>query len=173
VLGDTENLTEERVDEVLSKFLKDFKEGSLETKGWSCLMAAYRVSKAALNAYTRIVAKNYPSFRVNCLCPGLVKTDGNTAGILTIDEGAESVVRLASYCPTMVLQASSLTGMRCRVSFGWSCLMAAYRVSKAALNAYTRIVAKNYPSFRVNCLCSGLVKTDANTIGILTIDEDA
>ena len=95
MLGDTENLTEERVDDVLSKFLKDFKEDSLETRGWSCLMAAYRVSKAALNAYTRIVAKNYPSFRINCLCPGLVKTDGNTAGILTIDEGAESVVRLA------------------------------------------------------------------------------
>jgi (+)-neomenthol dehydrogenase len=48
----------------------------------------------ALNAYTRIVAKNYPSFRVNCLCPDLVKTDANTAGILKIDEDAENVVRL-------------------------------------------------------------------------------
>jgi (+)-neomenthol dehydrogenase len=46
VLGDAENLTEERVDEVLGKFLKDFKDGPLETKGWSCLMAAYRVSNA-------------------------------------------------------------------------------------------------------------------------------
>jgi (+)-neomenthol dehydrogenase len=46
MLGDVENLTEKRVDEVLSKILKYFKEGSLETKGWSCLMATYRVSKA-------------------------------------------------------------------------------------------------------------------------------
>ena len=42
MLGDTENLTEEKVDEVLSKFLKDFKEGSLETNGWYCLMAVKR-----------------------------------------------------------------------------------------------------------------------------------
>jgi len=96
VLGDAESLTEERVDEVLSEFLKDFKEGSLETKGWPGLMPAYRVSKAAQNAYTRIVAKKYPSFRVNCLCPGFVKTDINhNTGYLTIDEGAEGAVRLA------------------------------------------------------------------------------
>ncbi|XP_062155639.1 (+)-neomenthol dehydrogenase-like [Alnus glutinosa] len=96
VLGDAESLTEERVDEVLSEFLQDFKEGSLETKGWHGLMLAYRVSKAAQNAYTRIVAKKYPSFRVNCLCPGFVKTDMNhNTGYLTIDEGAEGAVRLA------------------------------------------------------------------------------
>jgi hypothetical protein len=32
VLSDAENLTEERVDEVLSEFLNDFKEDMLETK---------------------------------------------------------------------------------------------------------------------------------------------
>nr|POE56967.1 (+)-neomenthol dehydrogenase [Quercus suber] len=32
VLGNAEILTEERVDEVLNEYLKDFKEGSLETK---------------------------------------------------------------------------------------------------------------------------------------------
>ncbi|GLT53853.1 hypothetical protein SLA2020_270930 [Shorea laevis] len=96
VLSDAESLTEERVDEVLSEFLKDFKEGSLESKGWPVLMPAYRVSKAAQNAYTRIVAKKYPSFRVNCLCPGFVKTDINyNTGFLTIDEGAEGAVKLA------------------------------------------------------------------------------
>jgi len=96
VLSDVESLTEERVDEVLSEFLKDFKEGSLESKGWPSFMPAYRVSKAAQSAYTRIVAKKYPSFRVNCLCPGFVKTDINyNTGFLTIDEGAESAVKLA------------------------------------------------------------------------------
>lgn len=32
VLSDAENLTEEKIDEVLSEFLKDFKEDMLETK---------------------------------------------------------------------------------------------------------------------------------------------
>ena len=50
VLSDAENLTEERVDEVLNQFLKDFEEGLLEAKNWSAFYAAYTVSKAALNA---------------------------------------------------------------------------------------------------------------------------
>ncbi|KAG5037023.1 hypothetical protein GLYMA_07G073900v4 [Glycine max] len=96
VLSDVENLTEEKIDDILNEFLKDFKEGSLETKGWPLAMPAYSVSKAALNAFTRILAKNYPSFYINALCPGYVKTDINSnTGFLTPDEGAEAAVRLA------------------------------------------------------------------------------
>lgn len=96
VLCDGENLTEEKVDEVLEEFLKDFKEDSLEAKGWPTFLSAYTVSKAAMNAYTRIIAKKYPSFCVNCVCPGYVKTDINrNTGILTVEEGAASPVRLA------------------------------------------------------------------------------
>ncbi|KAL4621857.1 hypothetical protein ACB092_06G258800 [Castanea dentata] len=96
VLGNVESLTEERVDEVLNEYLKDFKEGSLETRGWPRYTSAYIISKASVNAYTRIVAKKFPSFRVNCLCPGYVKSDINqNTGYLTTDEGAESVVKLA------------------------------------------------------------------------------
>ncbi|KAL4621858.1 hypothetical protein ACB092_06G258900 [Castanea dentata] len=57
VLTDAESLTEEKLDEVLSELLKDFKEGSLEAKGWPAYTSAYIVSKAVLNAYTRILAK--------------------------------------------------------------------------------------------------------------------
>lgn len=93
VLGYAERLTEERVDEVLGEYLKDFKEERLESNGWP---TAYNVSKAAVSAYTRVVAKKYPSFRVNCVCPGYVKTDMNHhTGFLTVEEGAESPVRLA------------------------------------------------------------------------------
>jgi len=97
VLSDAESLTEERIDAVLSQFLEDFKQGLVETKGcWPPFFLVYSVSKAALNAYTRILAKKYPSFCINCVCPGYVKTDINcNSGILTIEEGAESVVRLA------------------------------------------------------------------------------
>ncbi|KAJ4726980.1 (+)-neomenthol dehydrogenase [Melia azedarach] len=98
VLSDVENLTEERVDEVLREYLNDFKEGSRETKGWPALMSAYIVSKAAMNAYTRILAKKYPKFSINCVCPGYVKTDINySTGILTVEEGADAPVSLALF----------------------------------------------------------------------------
>ncbi|QCE12266.1 neomenthol dehydrogenase [Vigna unguiculata] len=94
VLSDVESLTEEKVDEVVKKFLNDFKEGSLETNGWP-RPSAYIVSKAALTAYTRALAKKHPSFCINAVCPGFVKTDLNfNRGYLGVDEGAESVVRL-------------------------------------------------------------------------------
>ncbi|MED6187435.1 (+)-neomenthol dehydrogenase [Stylosanthes scabra] len=96
ILSDDESLTEEKIDEVLNQFLKDFKEGSLETKGWPPSFSAYIVSKAALNAYTRVLAKKYPSLCINAVCPGYVKTDINfNLGHLSVDEGAESAVRLA------------------------------------------------------------------------------
>ncbi|KAG6663450.1 short-chain dehydrogenase/reductase 2b-like isoform X2 [Carya illinoinensis] len=96
VFGDFENLTEEKLDEIVKEFLKDFKEGSLEAKGWPTFLSAYTISKVAMNAYTRILAQKYPSFCINCVCPGYVKTDinGNT-GILPVEEGAASPVRLA------------------------------------------------------------------------------
>ncbi|KAK7349545.1 hypothetical protein VNO77_06993 [Canavalia gladiata] len=96
VLSDADNLTEERVDEVLKEFLKDFKEGSLESKGWPRNAGVYMVTKAALNAYTRILAKKYPTFSVNSVCPGFVKTNLNSNnGILPVEDGAATPVRVA------------------------------------------------------------------------------
>ncbi|KAM5555203.1 hypothetical protein ABKV19_023213 [Rosa sericea] len=96
IFTDVENLREESVDEVLTEFLKDYKEGSLESKGWPSSMSGYTVAKTALNAYTRILAKKYPGFRVNCVCPGYVKTDLNfNAGVVPVEEGAANSVRLA------------------------------------------------------------------------------
>ncbi|KAL3743482.1 hypothetical protein ACJRO7_018733 [Eucalyptus globulus] len=96
VFSNAENLTEEKMDEVLKEFLEDFKKGSLKTRGWPTQLSAYAVSKVALNAYTRIIAANYPTFRINCVCPGFVKTDINcNSGFLTPEEGAEGPVSLA------------------------------------------------------------------------------
>ncbi|MCL7039251.1 hypothetical protein MKW94_020382 [Papaver nudicaule] len=96
MLSDVDGLTEDRIDEVVKTFLNDHKEGCLEAKGWPTLLSAYTISKASVNAYTRILAKKYPSFRINCVCPGFVKTDMNfNSGILTVEEGAKSPVRLA------------------------------------------------------------------------------
>ncbi|KAK6285617.1 hypothetical protein POUND7_011796 [Theobroma cacao] len=88
--------TEEKLDELLSEFLKDFKEGSLESKGWPTCISAYTVSKVAMNAYTRILARRYPKFSINCVCPGFVKTDLSfNTGKLTVEEGAATPVKLA------------------------------------------------------------------------------
>nr|XP_048333844.1 (+)-neomenthol dehydrogenase-like isoform X1 [Ziziphus jujuba var. spinosa] len=96
IFSDVESLTEERIDEVLREFLKDFKEASLECKNWPTSTSAYIVSKAAVNAYTRILAKKFPSFRINCVCPGYVKSDMNfNTGTLSVEEGAASPVKLA------------------------------------------------------------------------------
>ncbi|KAJ4726976.1 (+)-neomenthol dehydrogenase [Melia azedarach] len=96
VLSDVENLKEEKVEEVLNKYANDFKEGSPATKGWPASLSAYVTSKAALNAYTRILARKYPNFLINCVCPGYVKTDMTfNNGPLTIEDAAEGPVWLA------------------------------------------------------------------------------
>jgi len=96
VFSDVDTFTEERIDELLNVFLKDFKEDSLETKGWPASLSAYALSKAAMNAHTRILAKKHPNFCINCICPGFVKTDmSNNTGTLSVDEAAEYPVKLA------------------------------------------------------------------------------
>ncbi|XP_062226254.1 (+)-neomenthol dehydrogenase-like [Phragmites australis] len=95
-LNDVVNLTEERLDELLDMFLEDFKAGAVEARGWPAAFAAYKVAKAALNAYSRILATKQPALRVNCVHPGYVKTDMTIhSGLLTPEEGASNVVKVA------------------------------------------------------------------------------
>ena len=56
-LGDVDNLTVEKVDKLAEEFLEYVKQDLIESKGWPVNMSSYIVSKAALNAYTRILAK--------------------------------------------------------------------------------------------------------------------
>ncbi|OMP00429.1 Short-chain dehydrogenase/reductase SDR [Corchorus olitorius] len=88
--------TEDKLDGLILEFLKDFKENSLESKGWPPFLAAYTVSKVAMNVYTRILANKYPKFSINCVCPGFVKTDMNfNTGTQSVEEGAATPVKLA------------------------------------------------------------------------------
>ncbi|KAG2288079.1 hypothetical protein Bca52824_047683 [Brassica carinata] len=96
ILSDAENLTEERIDEVIDQLLNEFKDGVIKTKDWSKVMAAYVVFKASLNGYTRILAKKHPEIRVNSVCPGVVRTDMTfNIGDFSVEEGASCPVRLA------------------------------------------------------------------------------
>ncbi|KAF5460703.1 hypothetical protein F2P56_020553 [Juglans regia] len=118
-LEDVEELTEEKVDKVVEGYLEDVKENLVDdklinnvhcsfsqgihyssqatkTKGWPTNHHAYSVSKAALNAYTRALAKNYPNIAINSVHPGHVKTDmSHESGVFIVEEGAKGPVMLA------------------------------------------------------------------------------
>ena len=98
-LGDVDSLTEEKVDKVAEGFLEDVKENLIETNSWPVNFSAYFVSKALLNAYTRILARMYPKIAINAVHPGFVITDFNhnahNPGALTVEEGAKGPVMLA------------------------------------------------------------------------------
>jgi len=71
--------------------------GISEMGGWS---PGYRVSKAALNAMTRILATELKDagFRVNSACPGFVNTDmgGPMGATKPVEDGAAGIVWLAT-----------------------------------------------------------------------------
>ncbi|XP_011028496.1 PREDICTED: (+)-neomenthol dehydrogenase-like isoform X2 [Populus euphratica] len=95
-LGDVDVVTEEKVEKLVEDFLEDVKSDLVETKRWPTLFSAYIVSKAALNAYTRILAKKYPKIATNAVCPGFTSTDINdSTGIFTTEEAARGPVMLA------------------------------------------------------------------------------
>jgi NAD(P)-dependent dehydrogenase (short-subunit alcohol dehydrogenase family) len=64
----------------------------------------YGPSKAALNALTRLFARELPAARVNAVCPGWVRTDmGGPGAPRSVEQGAASVLwacRLAADGPT-------------------------------------------------------------------------
>ena len=70
--------------------------GQLSTMGG--YTPAYAISKAALNALTRVVAAEAgPAVKVNAVCPGWVRTDmGGPHASRSVAEGADSIVWLAT-----------------------------------------------------------------------------
>lgn len=63
-------------------------------KGWP---DAYSVSKAALNALTRIWARDFPQLRVVSVCPGWVRTRmGGRGATRSVEEGASGIVWAAT-----------------------------------------------------------------------------
>lgn len=68
----------------------------MESKGWPINYSAYIVSKATLNAFTRILAKKYTTIVISSVNPGYTSTDLNhNSGVLSVEEGAKGPVMLA------------------------------------------------------------------------------
>jgi carbonyl reductase 1 len=80
---------------LVSEFEAAVRAGQHEAQGWPS--SAYRVSKAALNALTRILARQSSRLHINAVCPGWVKTDMGGAGASrTVEQGARGIVWAAT-----------------------------------------------------------------------------
>jgi NAD(P)-dependent dehydrogenase (short-subunit alcohol dehydrogenase family) len=88
-------LTLETLDELVQGFLRKVRDGG-DLGGWP--RNAYRVSKVALNAYTRLLAPDLPTGqRVNAICPGWVRTRmGGSSASRTVEKGASGIVWAAT-----------------------------------------------------------------------------
>ena len=90
-------LTRDRLVLLMRSFVEDVEQGRHAEAGWPS--SAYRVSKAGLNALTRLLARELASrrVRVNAVCPGWVRTDmGGPHASRSVEEGAASIVAVAA-----------------------------------------------------------------------------
>ncbi|MCA9665952.1 MAG: SDR family NAD(P)-dependent oxidoreductase [Myxococcales bacterium] len=93
-----DDITRADVAALCDEFIAAVQAGEHARRGWPT--SAYRVSKAALNALTRIIAREQPALRVNAVCPGWVRTEMGGAGAERgVDEGARSVLWAATLPP--------------------------------------------------------------------------
>ena len=86
--------------ELLQGFVEDVRSGQYARKGWPA--SAYRVTKAGLNALTRLLAEEYrpDGLRVNAVCPGWVRTRmGGSHAPVSVEQGADTVVWAATLPP--------------------------------------------------------------------------
>ena len=95
-------LTRDELVTLVESFERDVESGAHEEHGWPS--SAYRVSKAALNALTRVLARELEGdprrVRVNAACPGWVATDmGGPGAPRTPEEGAVTPLWLATEAP--------------------------------------------------------------------------
>lgn len=87
-----------RLLELMQEFVRDVRAGRHSRRGWPS--NAYSVSKAALNAFTRVLAAEQPRLRVNSVCPDWVRTSmGGSAAPRSPVEGAAGIVWAATLPP--------------------------------------------------------------------------
>ncbi|KAJ6120329.1 hypothetical protein N7523_004609 [Penicillium sp. IBT 18751x] len=90
------DLTLTELDALVGEYSRSADQHTATASGWPAL--AYFTSKAALNAATRILARENPHLLINCCCPGWVGTPlGAQAGQppKSVEDGAKIPLRLA------------------------------------------------------------------------------
>jgi len=88
-----EKISRTDLDLLMTEFIEAVTDESYSRKGWPGI--AYSVSKAGLNAYTRILSKELSDryIAVNSVGPGWVRTDmGGPNASRSVEEGAQGVV---------------------------------------------------------------------------------
>lgn len=97
-----DRLSEELIDGMVMKFLEQVKQDSWSPDDWPQMYTDYSVSKLAVNAYTRLMARRLldrpegQKIYMNCFCPGWVKTAmTGWEGNISAEEGADTGVWLA------------------------------------------------------------------------------
>ena len=103
LLQDEDKLSEDKIDDMLVQFLADVKMGIWKERGWPKVWTDYSISKFAINAYSRLLAKQNKGqhLSVNCFCPGFTKTAMTRGqGHRTAEEAAEIGVSRALLPPS-------------------------------------------------------------------------
>ncbi len=94
------DLGREELVELVNGFVAAIRRGDHARSGWPS--NAYRVSKVALNALTRILARELAStkIKVNAVCPGWVRTRmGGRGASRSVEDGARGIVWAATLPP--------------------------------------------------------------------------
>jgi NAD(P)-dependent dehydrogenase (short-subunit alcohol dehydrogenase family) len=90
-------LTRDQLVALVNEFIADVAAGRHTKTGWPT--SAYRVSKAAINALARVLARDLEPrhIRVNAACPGWVRTRmGGRSAPRSLEQGAKSIVWAAT-----------------------------------------------------------------------------
>ena len=88
---DSPTLTRPALDSLVASYLAALEKGDQKREGWP---SSYSVSKVALNALTRILARDVSSkgITVNSVCPGWVRTDmGGRGASRSVPVGGRSI----------------------------------------------------------------------------------
>ncbi|NP_001169796.1 (+)-neomenthol dehydrogenase-like isoform 2 [Zea mays] len=116
-------LSEQLIDEMITKFLEQAKQGTWSLNEWPQMYTDYSISKLAVNAYTRLMARRLSDrpegqkIYINCFCPGWVKTAmTGWEGNVSAEEGADTGIWLA-LLPQETDTNGKFFAERCEISF--------------------------------------------------------